>query len=203
MWVRGDPGCAVTTAIDRVEHWYSQRAMTPIFQVFEGSDPEVDRELDSRGYRTVTGAAVMTADLEGLDLGTPSMGRSSSSGSADPSFASLVGDDDRLAETVMTPLDKCFVTVFDDDGGLLGGGLGVVDGRWLGVFAMNTRPEARRRGVARRVLGELIERGRENGAATSWLQVMPTNDVAGELYRSVGFVESHEYHYRAGPNWRK
>ncbi len=203
VWVRGDPGCAVSTAIDQAEHWYGRRDMTPIFQIFDGNDPEIGHELDSRGYRTVTGAVVMTADLESLDSAGPTAGRSASSESPDRSFVSLVGDDDRLAETVMTPLDKCFVTVFDDDGGLLGGGLGVIDGRWLGVFAMNTRPEARRRGVARRVLRDLIKHGRHEGATTSWLQVMPTNGAARALYRSVGFVDSHVYHYRAGPNWRE
>jgi len=202
VWVRDDPGCEVSSAIDSVEAWYRQRDATVIFQLFDGTDVDVSTELDARGYRTATGAVVMTAGIGDVRLDASSDGSATTSSSPDQAFASLVGDEDRLAETVMTPLDQHFVTLDDRDGTLLGGGLAVLDDQWLGIFAMNTLPEARRRGVARRVLRELIEWGRGSGATSVWLQVMPTNAPARSLYREVGFVDSHQYHYRSGPNWR-
>jgi len=203
VWVRDDPGCAVSSAIDSVEAWYRQRDATAIFQVFDGSDVAVATELDARSYRTVTGAVVMTAAIRDLRLEASSDGSATTSSSPDQAFASLVGDDDRLAETVTTPLDQHFVTLGDGDGTLLGGGLAALDDQWLGIFAMKTLPEARRGGVARRVLAELIDWGRGSGASSVWLQVMPTNAPARSLYREVGFVDSHQYHYRSGPNWRE
>ena len=47
-----------------------------------------------------------------------------------------------------------------------------------------------RKGIARRLLGELEARLRSGGVKTIWLEVRASNAGAQGLYRSLGFVES-------------
>jgi len=70
------------------------------------------------------------------------------------------------------------------------------DSDWLGVFAMKTRPEARRTGVASRLLAVLAEDGPVRRASKLWLQVRPDNTQAIRLYERVGLTRVHGYHYR-------
>ncbi len=202
VWIRGDPGASVVSAIDEVEEWYQNRGTVPIFQIFDGADPAVTAELDSRGYQHRTGAVVMIADLERINSSDSAIDSVTMavSTSATPAFASLVDDADRVAEMVATTLQQRFITVADAGGVVIGGGLGIVDREWVGVFAMQTQPWARRQGVAGRVLSEIVESGRLAGATRIWLQVMPDNEAARSLYNGVGFVDAHQYQYRHLPN---
>ena len=49
-------------------------------------------------------------------------------------------------------------------------------------------PEFRGRGIAKRMLTELLERGRELGATEFTLEVRVSNDEAVKLYEKLGFV---------------
>jgi len=78
-------------------------------------------------------------------------------------------------------------------------GLGVVDGGWLGVFAMLTLPEHRGRGAARAALAALARFASARGAERLYLQVERENAPALALYASAGFRELYGYHYRTHP----
>jgi ribosomal protein S18 acetylase RimI-like enzyme len=86
------------------------------------------------------------------------------------------------------------VAAFDPQGGLVGSvvaypdeeaGWGVVDD----VFVL---PEWRRRGIARRLVGEGIKYLREQGLEEARLDVVQTNQPAISLYRSMGYVTINE-----------
>lgn len=49
-------------------------------------------------------------------------------------------------------------------------------------------PEARRRGFARRLLADLLERARGRGASVATLEVRPSNAAARALYDALGFA---------------
>lgn len=51
-----------------------------------------------------------------------------------------------------------------------------------------THPDHRRRGLARRVVGALLDEARARGLVTVSLEVRESNIAAIELYRSFGFV---------------
>jgi GNAT superfamily N-acetyltransferase len=82
------------------------------------------------------------------------------------------------------------------DGAPVGVGRGVLDGEWLGIFCMATRPEFRRRGVGRAVLGALARWAHDGGACASYLQVMDENAAACALYAGLGWKTLYDYHYR-------
>lgn len=79
-------------------------------------------------------------------------------------------------------------------------GLGVLDGRWLGVFNMGTVPSRRRRGAGQQVLAALLEWGAQRGARHAYLQVERTNHAAISLYEQIGFTAAYEYAYLTEPN---
>lgn len=82
------------------------------------------------------------------------------------------------------------------EGAPVGVGMVACEGPWAGVFCMATAPGARRRGVARSILGALAAWAREQGAPSVYLQVVASNAPAYGLYTSAGFTRSHGYHYR-------
>jgi len=59
----------------------------------------------------------------------------------------------------------------------------------LHVLNVAVAPEARRRGVARALLGEAEARGRAEGARVATLEVRRSNGAAIGLYRSLGYGE--------------
>jgi predicted GNAT family acetyltransferase len=64
---------------------------------------------------------------------------------------------------------------------------------------MEVVPEHRRRGLARRMLGEFAGWALGHGDTSMYLQVSESNAAARALYESVGFATHHGYHDRVKP----
>jgi ribosomal protein S18 acetylase RimI-like enzyme len=97
----------------------------------------------------------------------------------------------------LIPLKGC-ATLYHE-GQVVAVGLGVVDQGYIGLFDIVTAPELRRKGFGRRVVLALLNWGKENGATQAYLQVVPTNMPAINLYAGLGFREVYEYRYRTKP----
>ncbi|MGE5104770.1 MAG: GNAT family N-acetyltransferase, partial [Betaproteobacteria bacterium] len=67
------------------------------------------------------------------------------------------------------------------------------------IYDMVTAPAARGRGLATRIVRELLQWARQQGATRAFLQVNEDNAPARAVYRKFGFVTSYAYHYRARP----
>lgn len=102
----------------------------------------------------------------------------------------------RLRLALSAPAPRRFATV-KHNGQTAGVGLGVCLDGVVGVFDVLTLPEYRRRGVARRVVGSLLEWGRREGADLAFLQVAASNSAAVALYREFGFDTAYTYVYAA------
>ena len=57
------------------------------------------------------------------------------------------------------------------------------------LLNLAVHPDQRRRGIARVLLSEALERSRNLGATVAWLEVRPSNASARALYESFGFKE--------------
>ncbi len=58
------------------------------------------------------------------------------------------------------------------------------------ILQLAVAPEVRRRGIASRFARRMLERKREAGVRTVWLEVRASNLAAQRLYRSLGFAEA-------------
>ncbi|MFT2707509.1 GNAT family N-acetyltransferase [Clavibacter zhangzhiyongii] len=76
--------------------------------------------------------------------------------------------------------------------------LALVDG-WGGLFAVATRPEARRRGLSRAAMGAVVRAGLDRGITALWLQVVEENAGARALYSGLGFAPVSRYAYWTRP----
>ncbi|MFT2690269.1 GNAT family N-acetyltransferase [Clavibacter zhangzhiyongii] len=76
--------------------------------------------------------------------------------------------------------------------------LALVDG-WGGLFAVATRPEARRRGLSRAAMGAVVRAGLDRGISALWLQVVEENAGARALYSGLGFAPVSRYAYWTQP----
>jgi ribosomal protein S18 acetylase RimI-like enzyme len=67
---------------------------------------------------------------------------------------------------------------------------------WGGLYCMATRPDARRRGYARRIMQALLREGAARELAGYWLLVNAANHGAQQFYADAGFSEAGRYLYR-------
>lgn len=84
----------------------------------------------------------------------------------------------------------------DDDGVPAAVGRLALVGGYGGLYCMATRPDARRRGYARRIIDALLSEGRSHALTGYWLMVTASNPAGQELYRQAGFTEAGRYVYR-------
>ena len=82
------------------------------------------------------------------------------------------------------------------DGRILGCGLGVTQGKHLGIFDIVIAPDHRGQGHGTRLINALLAWGQAQGAQTAYLQVMCNNEPALRLYEKLGFQEKYQYWYR-------
>jgi N-acetylglutamate synthase len=200
----------VEGAIALAEEFYCTRGLVPRFQISPAARPSgLDERLEGRGYaieeptlvlvagtdraleRTAPAAAAEVAIAEGIDEYWVA------------EYAYAHGDDERARErlrsyghllrrlgpsvaTAVLPVDRKPAAI----------GLGVLERGWVGIFAMGTRPEARRRGAATSVLHALASWARDKHAERMYLQVESANDAARQLYVRAGFETTYRYHYR-------
>jgi ribosomal protein S18 acetylase RimI-like enzyme len=206
VWPNGfREGTSLAERIAAVEAFCAARGIPPSFQLTSAARPaDLDAELAARGYAVETPVVVETLELGSLrPLETPGVPpadvltrvtdewlvvpveRGRYAGARDV----FVGLLERLGERAGYALVR-------SAGEPVAVGLGVTDGPWLGIFAMSTLPEARRRGAAKAVLRALIAWGAGRGAERAYLQVERDNGAARALYASAGFVPAYDYHYR-------
>ncbi len=82
------------------------------------------------------------------------------------------------------------------NGQVIGCGLAVCQGGWVGIFDVVIHPDFRGQGYGKRLMMGLLAWGFQQGARHSYLQVMKNNDPALCLYARLGFEEAYVYWYR-------
>ncbi len=210
VWPReDDPSSTIEAKLAAVERFYAARDLPARFQLSPAAHPRgLDRALERRGYQRSAPTSVERCRLAELSGPSPGPGIDIVIDAAPtPRWsttwqAALGLTDARLAATarllgrVTAPVAFATVTVDRSPAGV---GMGVLDGRWLGIFNMATIPELQRRGVGRLALGALAQWGQCRGADRAYLQVDRGNPAARALYRAVGFETAYEYAYRTLP----
>ncbi|SIO89769.1 GNAT family N-acetyltransferase [Nocardiopsis sp. JB363] len=190
--------CALVEDLDadvaEVTAFYRERGLRPCVQVWPGQEG-VDERLAEHGYATVEPSLVLARELderpEGLgstritDRPTESWTGPATGSDSDPA---MVGGVVRILSRVTAAYG-----VHESGNGR---GCAVLDGDSVAICAMVTAREARGRGVARAVLGDLLGWAHDKGARNAYLCVVADNGPALSLYRAAGFTEVSRYHNR-------
>ena len=206
VWPR-EPGAdphRLLAALREARLWYRNRRLPLIYQVFE--DPRyaaLNAVLDEEGFTRQSETLVLVRD-GGADSPAADSGVEVS---AEPSPEWLRlwwsvdgrGDDTALA-VARGILERCpslYALVRDGDGRPAAvGRLALPPGGTGGLYCMATRPDARRKGHATRILQTLLGEGDARGLGSYWLLVMASNAGARELYARAGFQAAGRYLYR-------
>jgi ribosomal protein S18 acetylase RimI-like enzyme len=201
-WPLGDPGFAAEAAIARVEAWYADQGLPPVFKVATDAmwPGDLPARLAARGYQPDTETLLMTAPLRNVTQAGVRL-----EDDPDAAFAQVFAgtapnlDDarERLEALARTPRPRAFARI-DVSGVPVAIGACAIETPWVGIFAMRTLPDFRRQGLAARILAALLVRASDQGATRAWLQVEAANLGAVRLYEGTGFRTFYSYSY-----WRR
>lgn len=199
--LRGERG-ASESVIDAAEAFYAGHGQTPLFRIPDLA-PELNGELDRRGYSREGGTIHLYAGIDGL------RGDRHEEVTVSPTpdenwFAARfrTGAYDEAEQRIfreMTSLivgDRAFVSC-ERDGEIAAFAFGVIRGGLLVVESVETDARFRQQGLGRRTVGALAGWAKRARAEAACLQVVADNTPARALYASLGFSrELYRYHYR-------
>jgi len=191
--------------IEAVERLYREAGLAARFQIAPDAAPrDLDALLEARGYEIESPVCIQSASLDLLD-GTDRGGPISALCEAAMSSAWFDAAARRgrfrqhpeVFEGIVSRLgDRAGFARAELDGETVATGLAVLDGAWVGVFAMRTFEAHRRRGAGRALLAAIVRWATTRGATQAYLQVERDNTSALALYGAAGFAEVYGYHYR-------
>jgi N-acetylglutamate synthase len=202
-WPLTLPDLPLAALLDGVEALYRAQGLCPQVKLVEAAPAlavtlALEPMLRARGYRPVSHVDVMVRALTPLEQepGHPV----ALSTRLSPGFASTIsatGEDaadsaERNAILARVPSGSWFASCGPPDAPWAVG-LGMVVGGTLGIGAMRTLPQYRRRGFARAIVLALLDRACSDALEIAWLQVERGNTAAVRLYRALGFETRHGY----------
>ena len=190
--------------IGEVERRSRERGLCPCFKLAAAAEPaDLDRRLERRGYRLEGHSLVLVADARTVvaphapevatildDRPTPAW-----LDACWPAAQYVAERAARQAIVERLTLPRAFALA-GRGGALAGAALAAADRGWVGLTAVHTLPEQRRRGVARDLLGALAGWAIARRIERVYLQVERDNAPARRLYAALGFTEAYGYHYR-------
>lgn len=221
----GDPGLPWDDAAERVIDFYRGQGLDPLVQVI--ADDPAEHALLARGWQTggpdtdllvtrlsgLIGHRSLDADGPAVELAEALPERwldelVRQRGLTEPSPASravLAGPAPVVFASVITPV---LASGSDPDpdatsgalSGLIAMARGQLSDGWLGVTAVWTRPDHRRRGLAHHVIDSIARWAAIRGARNVYLQVARDNAVAQAAYAGLGFTRHHGYRYLRAPD---
>lgn len=199
------PGAALDPDLVRhIAGCFETRGIAPCFRLTGAEDPGCDAALAASGYERHDPSLVMVAAL-GADLGTDEEVRigpapkprwiaaAAAAYGGDKSNADTLG---RIVRLIRQPAAFATLSVDEEDAAW---GLAVAERGHVGLYDIVIAPHLRGLGLGRRLVRALMNWGRGQGAARGYLQVRETNEIARQLYGSLGFETAYRYTHRVPP----
>jgi len=193
----------VTQKIKRCEQIYTARKLPPVFKITPFvHPPKLDEQLATIGYQKEAPTSVQALDL--ADLPQPPPVTVQQWSEPVETWVAQYARMNQVAPENLATLrailhhiapQTSFVTLMHQHQAAACG-LGVLDGPYLGLFDIVTAPAQRGQGLGTKLLLSVLSWGKQQGAATAYLQVMLNNKAALKLYAKLGFQEIYQYWYR-------
>ena len=201
----GDSGMPLPETLETVREWFAERALPGLVQTIDGTP--LDRAIADLGFTethrpALRQTAPLATALETLKGSTDAnhVAKITTELPEDYFTAYRRGLGIPEFQTLLTTGDAqiAFAVARGDNGEALSVGRVAIDTKsgYAGIAAVATAEAARRRGLARIVLRDLLAFAAEHDAANTYLEVEEGNAPALALYASVGYTTAHRYHCR-------
>lgn len=186
------------------ENIYSRWGTPCIFKITPLMEPTFDKILKERGYITAHVTEVKTMSLENREIEPPripvQIGREITPQWLDALFR-LKGTANtihrRVVPTMYAAIPKETIVASITVNGQVGAiGLGILDRDHIGLYAIHVDPAYRQQGFGRAICQSILNEGIRLGALGSYLQVVPDNISAKNLYTSLGYQDCYTYWFR-------
>ncbi|MEY9935144.1 ribosomal protein S18 acetylase RimI-like enzyme [Catenulispora sp. GP43] len=201
----GDSGMPLDQTLEAVREWYIKRGLPARVQTVDGSPLDVaiaelgHPETERPALRQ---SAAFAPALETLKSSTDPHHVAKLTTELPEDYFNAYRRGHGIPEfrTILTSGDAliAFAVVRADNGDALSVGRVAIDtgSGYAGIAAVATAEHARRRGLARIVLRDLLAFAAEHGAENTYLEVEEENAPALALYTSLGYATAHRYHSR-------
>lgn len=199
------PAGPLDEALDAARAWYARRGLPIRIQLPMDARRLLDAELAELGWLPASPTRVLAIripHLAGPDAREREV-RIVHRPDDDWMARYRDGTAPLVARELLTRHDRVGFAEVRRGGRTVAIGRGAVDGRWLGVTAIEVDPAVRRQGLAVAVMRALWRWGAQlPGTTHSYVQVEADNDAALALYTRLGYWQHHDYWYRveAGPD---
>jgi len=190
--------------VARVEQWYRDRGRTAEIQIGPTAAPDgLDAALEQRGYRRYGDSVAAIAVPQLVSDHTKSVLKAHVESEPNAEWLGIAEGSSRHASTTdvlrgflarLGPRCRFATAWVQEQPAAIG--LGITSPGRLGIYAMHTVPELRRRGAARAVLHALAGNALAEGYGELYLLVDAQNMAARSLYTHNGFRDVYHYHYR-------
>lgn len=190
---------------DDLESAYRERRLPPVWRLSPLAPAGTAEVLAARGHRAIERSLVQVCPLSGGFAPAPEVAiQAEPSASWIEAFAahSPVRPEhrDTMRRMLMAIAAPAGFALVEEAGRPMAMAIGVVNGDYMGLFDVLVMPEARRRGLARKVTESLYAWARDHGARFAYLQVVATNAAAMPLYAAQGFRTVYDYEYFVPPS---
>ncbi len=193
-------------AIDQIVRQFRMHGLPPTVRLTGLQVPEVDGQLAARGFVEAEPTYGMVARLSELAVEPEIAADPALTVEAKPKgrwlkdVAAAYGGDKadhakltEIVERIRQPAG--FATLLIDDKPAAWG-MAVVERGYVGLFDIVVAPDLRGRGLGRQIVCALTAWAGKAGAERAYLQVREENEVARDLYRTLGFADAYRYTHR-------
>lgn len=198
------------------EEKYAEQNLPAVFKIAPMA-AELDSFLAERGYSAVDKTNVMTLDLTKKKMPIEKQkGSNQTTGTGKGEVSVIIGE--KFTESwqyyyftfnkvsvASVPIAKKIqakitnpvlcATVYVDKKAVACG-LGVMEQGYVGLLDIVVKEEYRGCGFGKVLCKSLLEKAKEKGATTGYLQVVDSNEAAKRLYNGLGFEDMYSYWYR-------
>jgi N-acetylglutamate synthase len=190
-------------AMDEIEGRYRAREIETVFRLCSWpTSSDIDARLASRGYRAADHSLVMSTEIS-ADQETNLSVKSMDAERWLDTYHAVSGKSTKQASVHLRllramPASTFFAVKFEADTPVACG-IGVVTGKFLGLFEIATKSTHQGQGFATQLCRSVVAWGARQGAKTAYLQVEEINTRAIQVYERLGFRTVYRYWYRILP----
>ncbi|MDY0943947.1 GNAT family N-acetyltransferase [Priestia megaterium] len=194
----------LNTKIENAKQMYRKRNLKVIYKMTQQVSPEnLDRTLKKNGYSLDGLTSVQVLSLKDIEVEIEHNAIVYNNLQDDwfINFCNLnnVGENDQLTlkQMLRNIIPKtCYFLLTDDNNTILACGMCVLESEYIGLFDIVTTEKYRNRGYGSKLIQNILQWGKDNGAKYAYLQVELNNIPALNLYSKLGFKEQYRYWYR-------